>query len=84
MFVTHIKIWSDAIRLALNVEKSSYIIFLSPQKSLNDNVDLRIGKQHVHRATYVKFLGLLLDEIVSWNYYLTELSNKLMKVWCIF
>ena len=52
----YIKKWLNANRLALNVEKTSFIIFHSSQKSLNDNVDIRIGKKHVDRAKYDNFL----------------------------
>ena len=49
------------------------------KKPLNDNVDIRFGKQHVKKAKYVKFLGLLLDENLSWKYHLNELSKKLAR-----
>ena len=33
--------------------------------------------KHVKQVKYVKFLGLLLDENLTWKYHLNELSNKL-------
>ena len=61
-----------------------FIIFHSPQKPLNETVDIRFGKQHVRKAKYVKFLGLLLDENLSWKYHLNELSKKLARTCGIF
>ena len=68
----HVKKWLDANKLALSVEKTNYVIFHSPQKSLYDNITIKFGKQHVEKAKYVKFLGLLLDENLSWKHHLSE------------
>ena len=80
----HIKKWLDANKLALNVDKTNFVIFHSPQNSLNDIVNIKIGNQHVKQAKYVKFLGLLLDEHLSWKYHLSELSKKLSRTCGLF
>ena len=38
-----------------------------------------MGKNHISRANYVKFLGILLDEHLNWKYHLSELLNKLAR-----
>ena len=53
----HVKKWLDANKLALNVDKANFIIFHSPQNTLDQTVSMEIDMQ----AKYVKFLGLLLD-----------------------
>ena len=40
--------------------------------------------KHVKQAKYVKFLGLLLDENLSWKYHLSELSKKFSRTCGIF
>ena len=75
--LSRIKKWLDANKLALNIDKTNFVIFHSPQNSLNDTVNIKIGSQHVKQAKYVKFLGLLLDERLCWKYHLSELSKKL-------
>ena len=82
--LTCIKKWLDAKKLALNSEKTNFIIFHSPQKYLNDHVIIKFGKQHVSSAKYVEFLGLLLDENLSWNYHLNELSKRLARTCGVF
>ena len=74
----HIKKWLDANKLALNVEKTNFVIFHSPQKPLYENIIIKFGKQHVTKAKDVKFLGLL-DENLSWKHHLSELSKKLAR-----
>ncbi len=79
-----VKKWLDSNKLALNIDKTHFVIFHSPQNSLNKTVNIKIGKQHVKQAKYVKFLGLLLDENLSWKYHLSELSKKLARTSGIF
>ena len=80
----HVKKWLNANKLALNVDKTNFVIFHSPQNSLNHNINIKIGNQYVKQAKYVKFLGLLLDENLSWKYHLSELFKKLSRTCGIF
>ena len=41
--------------------------------------DIKIGKKHNKRIKFVKFLGLLLDEHLSWKYHFSDLSKKLAR-----
>ena len=64
--------------------KTNFVIFHSPLNLLKESINIKIGKQHVKQAKYVKFLGLLLDENLSWRYHLCELSKKLSRTCGIF
>ena len=75
----HAKNWLDAKNFALNIEKSNFIIFHFPQNILDENITIKIGKEHVKHTKYIKFLGLLLDENIGWKYHLSELSKKLAR-----
>ena len=76
----HVKKWLDANKLTLNVDKTNFVIVHSPRKSLNDTVIIKIGNQYVKQAKYVKFLGLRLDENLSWKYHLSELQKQLSRI----
>ena len=80
----HVKKWLDANKLALNVDKTNFVTFHSPQKPLYENITIKFGKQRVKKAKHVKFLGLLLDENLSWKQHLSELSKKLARTCGIF
>ena len=80
----HVKKWLDANKLALNIDKTNFIIFHSPHNSLDRTVSIKIGGEHVNQARYVKFLGLLLDENLNWRYHLSELSKKLARTCGVF
>ena len=80
----HVKKWLDANKLAPNIDKTNFITFHSPHHSLDRTVSIKIGREHVNQAKYVKFLGLLLDENLNWRYHLSELSKKLARTCGIF
>ena len=79
-----IKRWLDANRLSLNIDKTNYIIFHSSSRNISSDSTIKIGKKHIKRVKFVKFLGLLLDEHLSWKYHLSELSKKLARTCGIF
>ena len=66
-------------KLSLNIDKTNYIIFHSSSINVSSGSDIRIGKKCIKRVKFVKFLGLLLDEHLSWKYHLSELSKKLAR-----
>ena len=74
-----VKKWLDANKLSLNIDKTNYIIFHSPSVNIPSDAVIKIGKKHIKRVKFVKFLGLLLDEHLSWKYHLSELSKKLAR-----
>ena len=75
--------WLDANHLALNIDKTNFVIFHSSQKKIVHPVVLRIGKK-IHDENCVKFLGVLLDSSLSWKHHIAELSKKLARIAGIF
>ena len=75
-----VKKWIDANLLSLNISKTNYIIFHSPVISIASDIVIKIGREHINGSNYVKFLGLLLDESLRWNFHLSELSKKLARI----
>ena len=43
------------------------------------NIAIKIGKKHIAKVKYIKFLGVLSDEKLTWKYHITELSKKLAR-----
>ena len=76
--------WLDANHLALNIDKTNFVIFHSPQKIILDPVILKIGKKKISNENCVKFLGVLLDSGLSWKHHIAELSKKLARTVGIF
>ena len=69
----------EANRLALNIDKTNFVIFHSHQHKLTDHILFKMGRKKIKQESCVKFLGLLLGSNLSWKFHLTELSKKLAK-----
>ena len=80
----HVKKWLEANKLALNIEKTNFVVFHSPSKKLTEPIILKCGRKKIIHANHVKFLGVLLDETLSWRSHLIELSRKLARSVAIF
>ena len=79
-----VKKWLDANQLALNIEKTNFVIFHSPQRKIDDNIVIKFMRKKISRKTSVKFLGILLDAHLSWKQQITELLKKLARTIGIF
>ena len=64
--------------------KTNFVLFQSPQKKFSGKFKLRIGNQETQRTKYVTFLGVLMDESLSWKYHTVELCKKIPRTSCIF
>ena len=75
----YVKKWLDANKLALNVDKTNFVIFYSHAKKLTEPIALKFGLKRITQADHVRFLGVLLDETLSWKPHLVEVSRKLCR-----
>ena len=69
--------WLNANRILLNVNKTEYIIFRSPRKQFDYNINIKLNGKRLYPSTYIKYLGVLLDEHLSWKPHINELTKKL-------
>ena len=74
----------DVKKLSPNIDKTNFIISKSPEHSYPECISVKIGSFTIKQTCYVKFLGVLLDEHLSWKNHFTELSKKLVKTYGVF
>ena len=67
--------WLKADRFSLNVSKTSYMIF-SNQKNASD---IRIRDSILTKVSTVKFLGVTLEENLTFNDHVKNVNTKLSK-----
>ena len=75
--LTRVDDWLLANKLTLNVSKSNFILFRPPKSKeikVNPVVSSR-GKQ-IERVTSTKFLGVYVDQHLSWKIHMKHLLNK--------
>ena len=75
----HVKKWLEANKLALNIEKTNFVVFHSPARKLTEPIILKFGRKKITHVDHVKFLGVLLYETLSSRSHLIELSGKLAR-----
>ncbi len=72
--------WFRANTLSLNLGKTSFMLF-KPKKKKNDdiNITLSVGGTELKQENVVKFLGMYLDEYLSWDMHVKNVCGKLSK-----
>ena len=80
--VKNISQWFKANKLLSNITKTKYTLF--HKYSIKDKIPLKlptlkIGNKVIEKTPSIKFLGVMLDENVSWRYHIKTVENKLSK-----
>ena len=75
--------WFKANRLKLSIDKTSYCIYSPKKNNPAPNIGIRIGED-IKRSSYVKYLGLIIDEQLTWEKHLEELGSKIVRYASIF
>lgn len=71
--------WTIANKLSLNVDKTNYMIFSMKGKRAKPNRNLYINNRQLKRVEYTKFLGVIIDDKLSWNEHVKYIKNKMSK-----
>ena len=69
--------WLSANKLSLNIKKMHFIIFKSRGKKLNQNVSIKTNDQAIEQVKYTKFLGLYIDDELTWKYHFDHVATKI-------
>lgn len=72
--------WFKCNKLVLNPSKTNYIIFRSPQKHIDyEKVKIYMNDKLLDRTTVGNFLGVLIDETLSWKPHIKHVETKISK-----
>ena len=71
--------WVRANKLSLNANKTEIIIFKPKSKTMTKHLNFRISGQKIKPSNQVKYLGVILQEDLHWNKYLSNLGKKLSR-----
>ena len=72
--------WLCANKLSLNIKKTHFIIFKSKKRKLNQTVSIKINEQPIELVKYTKFLGVYIDEELSWKHHIDQVVSKISKM----
>ena len=71
--------WFSSNRLSLNLEKTHYMQFLTKNSRATD-LHISYENRQISRVHSTKFLGLEIDENLSWHCHIDQMIPKLKKV----
>ena len=74
-----LSLWLNVNRLALNVSKTNFVIFRGFRKPCDHNVTLLINKKAIEQKSYVKYLGVLIDENLNWKEHISNVTKKISR-----
>ena len=69
--------WLRANKISLNVNKTEIVVFRSPTKQIYKNLNFRLSGQEIEPKRCTKYLGVIIDEHLSFNEYMNTLKQKL-------
>ena len=72
--------WLAVNKLSLNANKTKYMIFHAMNKDLSHlNQRININNVEIPKVNQFHFLGLTIDENLSWNHHISAIANKISK-----
>lgn len=78
MELENLKTWFDVNKLSLNIRKTKFMVF----GNLNDsdcNVKLKICNVDIERVFVTKFLGVVIDQKLTWKQHIEYIKGKISK-----
>ncbi len=74
-----LSLWLNLNRLALNVSKTNFVIFRSTKMPINHNVTLILNRKAIGQKDHVKYLGVLIDQHLTWKHQVNNVSKKISR-----
>ena len=82
--LTQLKNWFDCNKLTLHLGKTNYVIFHAKDSSHSCYDEFNFNGVTISKSSSTKYLGLLIDDKLSWSNHINELCNSLVKYIGIF
>ena len=71
--------WLKANKISLNTKKTEIMLFRSKNKIINKHLNFRLSGTKINLSKTVKYLGIILDEHLTWDPHLKILSAKVSR-----
>ena len=77
--------WCNSNKLTINFKKTKYIIFHTRNKYIPDSLqEIVIDGKVIKRVSTIKYLGLFIDELLTWREHVSYIHSSLLKYYGIF
>ena len=71
--------WMKSNKLSVNLKKSNFVVFRSQRKRINTDISMSLDGTRLNQVHVVKFLGIFLDENLSWKSHISYICKKISK-----
>ena len=71
--------WLKLNKLSLNVGKTHFVIFKRKRQVINHQPTIYIDSMPIKQVKVTKFLGVYIDEHLSWQNHITHISSKIAR-----
>ena len=72
--------WFSINKLSLNAKKSNYIIFHRKNTNVPEQVlSVNINNINIDRVPYAKFLGVYIDDVLSWSQHVNIKADQVLR-----
>ena len=71
--------WLKLNKLTLNLSKTNFILFRPRQKKLPHLLEIKIDNTSIQQVSSTKFLGVIINENLTWVDHINMLYNKISK-----
>ena len=75
----NIDVWLRCNKLSINVQKTNYVVFCPSQRKVNHSFSLSFGGQPLIQSNVTKFLGVYLDEHLTWKNHINFVCKQIAK-----
>ena len=76
----HINEWIQLNKLSVNISKTSYMV-MSPSSRKCNLIDCKVqlGGQYIDRVNHTTFLGVIIEDTLTWKLQVNNICNKVSK-----
>ncbi len=71
--------WFKANKLSLNLTKTHFMVFHRAKFKSNDMIPLKINNNVIEKTESTKFLGVIIDNKLTWTNHIVHVKNKIAK-----
>ena len=75
--LSHLATWLKANKLSPNVKKTHYVVFSN--KRIPAKIDLTIDNERIGETCKTKFLGVIIDNKLTWKDHINYISGKMAR-----
>jgi hypothetical protein len=71
--------WLNVNKLSLNTTKTKLILFRSRNKKSKHDLKISVNKENIKQVKNITFLGIVIDEFLTWRDHIDLISKKIIK-----